>query len=355
MRRTDKTLFEQMQISDFEIANRKALLELDSLSLRCLSDQLDIIENNIDRIVDEFYVKQTEIDEISLLIGDADTLGRLRAAQRKYVLDLFGGEYDLEYVNNRLRIGMVHKRIGVEPKLYLSAVVTLKTLIINVLKENIEDNAQLTKVLAALDKLFYFDITLVFDTYIDSLVSEIENAKKRTELYARSLEDKVAERTLELEKQAQLDPLTGLYNQRAMYDFLKRDLAITIRQNKSLSLVYFDIDDFKSINDKKGHIQGDVVLKAVSTAVQSCIRKTDVPCRFGGDEFCIILPDCDKENAKLLCEKISNRFSQLHDDIYLSFGISESNADETLSSKSLLKQADQRMYESKKTKGFAIN
>lgn len=355
MRRTDKTLFEQMQISAFEITNRKMLLELDEDSLHFLSDYYDLVEAHIDGIVDEFYMRQTEIDEISLLIGDADTLARLRAAQRKYVLDLFSGDYGINYVNNRLRIGMVHKRIGVEPKLYLSAVVTLKTLIYRVLRNNIADSDSLEKLLSVLDKLFYFDITLVFDTYIDSLVSEIENAKKRTELYARSLEEKVAERTIELERQAQLDPLTGLYNQRAMYDFLKRDLAITTRQNKSLSLIYFDIDNFKKINDQRGHINGDVVLKNISAAVQSSIRKTDVPCRFGGDEFCIILPDCDKANAKMLCEKIAARFSQLHDDIYISFGISESNADETLSSKSLLKQADKQMYESKKTEGFAIN
>jgi hypothetical protein len=84
------------------------------------------IEPHIDALVDKFYTLQTGITEIALLIGDADTLTRLRAAQRRYILDLFSGLYDLEYVNNRLRIGLVHKRIGVEPKLYLAAINTLK-------------------------------------------------------------------------------------------------------------------------------------------------------------------------------------------------------------------------------------
>lgn len=86
MKRTAKTLLEQMQSSE---------------------------------IVDEFYQRQVEDEEISLLIGDASTLNRLSNAQRKYIIDLFSGTYDSEYVNNRLRISMVHKHIGVEPKLYL--------------------------------------------------------------------------------------------------------------------------------------------------------------------------------------------------------------------------------------------
>ena len=66
------------------------------------------------------------ITDIALHAGDADVLTRLRATQRRYILDLFSGQLDLAYVNHRLRIGLVHKQLGVEPKLYLSAVKTLK-------------------------------------------------------------------------------------------------------------------------------------------------------------------------------------------------------------------------------------
>jgi len=250
LRRTQQTLLEQMQLGDIEIARRKQLLGLDEDDLHLLSSQRALIEDNIDIIVDEFYEKQTEIDEISLLIGDADTLKRLRSAQRIYVLNLFSGRYDSEYVNNRLRIGMVHKRIGVEPKLYLSAVWSLKEIIIRTLFRVIEDKQVLEDVITVLDKLLYFDTTLVFDTYIDSLVGEIENAKRRTEQYASSLEQKVAERTSQLEKLAQMDSLTNIYNQRSMHDFLKRELALAKRHESKLSIIYFDVDNFKAINDK---------------------------------------------------------------------------------------------------------
>ena len=121
MKKTEQTLLEQMRITEFDIEARKALISFKEEDFEQLKSLRSLIESKIDNLVSEFYKRQTEIPEIALLIGDADTLARLISAQRNYVLDLFSGIYDLEYVNNRLRIGLVHKRIGVEPKLYLSA------------------------------------------------------------------------------------------------------------------------------------------------------------------------------------------------------------------------------------------
>ncbi|WP_029935713.1 GGDEF domain-containing protein [Thiomicrospira pelophila] len=354
MKRTEQTLLEQMKMSDVEISHRMNLLSLTSEELSLLHGHKSIIEDNIDVIVDEFYEKQTEIDEISLLIGDADTLMRLRAAQRKYVMDLFSGSYDSEYVNNRLRIGMVHKRIGVEPKLYLSAVRTLKEMIIKTLKRIISDKDLYDRTIDALEKLLYFDTTLVFDTYIDSLVGEIENAKNRTEIYAKSLEEKVAERTLQLEEQAQLDPLTNLYNQRVMQELLSRDLATSKRRQVKLSLVYFDIDQFKNINDTHGHLKGDDVLKSIGKAMLNNVRSTDIACRYGGDEFCIILPDCGADEAKVICKKIMNEFNEKYPDYSFSVGIAETGLDEYIDGDQLIKIADDKMYQAKKDGGFQV-
>lgn len=354
MRSTDKTLLEQMQISEVEISRRMELLDLYSDDLKLLSSHKIIIEENIDLIVDEFYQKQTEIDEISLLIGDADTLRRLRAAQRRYVMDLFAGHYDAEYVNNRLRIGMVHKRIGVEPTLYLSAVRTLKEILKKTLKASIEDKDILSASLDALDKLIYFDTTLVFDTYIDSLVGEIETAKKRTEKYAKNLEDKVAERTKQLEEQAKLDPLTNLFNQRALQDMLRRELAKAKRRRTVLSMVYFDIDDFKGINDRNGHMKGDEVLKYIGQLLKQVVREEDVPCRYGGDEFCLLLTDCTTDNAKFVCKKLITLFARKYPSVTLSFGIAETGPDEFLDGDQLIGLADENMYKAKREAGFQV-
>lgn len=354
MRRTQQTLLEQMQLGDIEIQRRKQLLGLNDDDLKLLSSLQNMIEDSIDIIVDEFYERQTEIDEISLLIGDADTLLRLRSAQRKYVLDLFSGQYDSQYVNNRLRIGMVHKRIGVEPKLYLSAVWSLKYIIINTLTNNIQDEKTLQETIIVLDKLLYFDTTLVFDTYIDSLVGEIENAKRRTEEYASSLEQKVAERTQQLEKLTQLDPLTGIFNQRAMEALLKRELALAKRHATKLSMIYFDIDEFKSINDMFGHIKGDEVLKSIGLILLDNVRTTDIPCRHGGDEFCLILPECDIDSAKGICDKIINGFKARYGTFSLSFGIAQTGPEDYLSANELLKEADGHMYQAKNKAGNSI-
>lgn len=354
MRKTDKTLLEQMQISDIEIANRMNLLPLSHKELQLLPKVRSIIEEKVDQIVTAYYESQLDIQEVALLIGDADTLSRLRLALRKYILDLFSGEYDSLYVNNRLRIGLVHKRIGVEPKLFLSAISTLKNLLNLTLTDSIEDSKELSDSLKTLDKLLYFDMTLVFDTYIDSLVGEIEAAKKRTELYAESLEEKVAERTKQLEEMARVDPLTSVFNQRVMYEMLRKELAVAQRRHTRLCLIYFDIDKFKEINDRMGHVKGDEVLKHIGSILQSSIRETDIACRYGGDEFCLILPECGIDDGKNICEKIITAFAARYPDFSLSMGIVETGPDEFINDEQLIKTADTKMYLAKKTAGSQI-
>ncbi|HPF47628.1 MAG: GGDEF domain-containing protein [Alphaproteobacteria bacterium] len=355
MGRIDKSLLEQMKINDAEIISRKKLLYLADDALDLLLQCKPIIEDHIDEIVDIFYEKQTAVDEISLLIGDADTLARLRNAQRNYIIDLFSGVYDENYVNNRLRIGMVHKRIGVEPKLYLSAVLSLKELIVNVLISEIKNIDKSRDTIAALEKLIFFDTTLVFDTYIDNLVQEIENAKKRTEKYAIDLEEQVAERTRRLERLAKLDPLTGLYNQREMKIILKRELALGKRRQSHVSLAYFDVDNFKGINDKLGHIYGDEVLSNLGQIILNNIRRTDIGCRYGGDEFCVVFLDCEIKNASNICNTIIKDFERKYNNLTLSVGISTSCPEYPKNDNQILKDADENMYKSKNTNGSNVS
>lgn len=354
MRRTEQTLVEQMKISDVEIHRRMELLDLKDDDLKLLTSHKLLVEDSIDSIVNEFYAKQTAIDEISLLIGDADTLQRLQRAQRTYVLDLFSGHFDSEYVNNRLRIGLIHKRIGVEPKLYLSAVYSLKKILREKLRKLITDEHVYHETLDALDKLFFFDITFVFDTYIDSLVEEIKTAQRRTEEYAQSLEKKVIERTKQLEEMAQIDPLTNVYNQRAMSDYMRRELVTAKRNLTKLSFVYFDVDDFKQINDIQGHQKGDEVLKGIGQILLTNVREIDIACRYGGDEFCIILPDCGAVDAETVCRKIINEFEKKYPDFSLSVGIAETGGDEYVSGDMLIKLADEKMYLAKKENGSHV-
>lgn len=350
MKQTDQTLLEQLRITDFEVEYRKSLFSITQLDIKLLKEAKPFVEARIDTLVDDFYAMQTSIAEIALLIGDADTLERLRNAQRKYVLDLFSGLYDLEYVNNRLRIGLVHKRIGVEPKLYLAAIYTLKSLLTDMLRESIAEEETRLSTQAALGKLFSFDTALVFETYIRSLVAEIESSKDKSEQYARSLEDKVKERTRQLEEMTRTDPLTGLLSTRYLEEILTRSLRTAQRRAEPVTMVYMDVNDFKSINDTQGHQRGDDILRAVGVAIKSVSRLEDSCFRYGGDEFCIILPNCFGEQAhEIYISRLNTEIRQhLGDKVTLSVGIMQTGPDDYVEPNELIHQADEQMYTAKK-------
>jgi len=354
MDRTGETLLEQLHISELEIARRKELLGFTDADRDMLRSCKSLVSEHIDSIVADFYRKQLAVEEIALLIGDADTLNRLHSAQRDYVLNLFEGYYDLEYVNNRLRIGIVHKRIGVGPRLYLSAVRALKETINVALGQHLADQEHLLKVCNALDKLLYFDVTLIFDTYIRALVSEVESAKSKVLDYAKELEAKVVERTRQLQDLSQHDTLTGLFNRRALDDYLRRELTIAKRHGRVFSLAYFDVDDFKKINDTRGHMAGDDVLRIAGEAMQSACRDIDFPCRFGGDEFCLVLPDCSLADAQNICQRLIELFERRISGVSLSIGIVATGPTNYLGADELLRAADMKMYEAKAHAGFKI-
>lgn len=348
MKRTDQTLLEQMRITELEIENRKKLFMIDEEDVEVLTKVKPLIEREVESLVREFYELQTSVPEIALLIGDADTLGRLRSAQRKYVIDLFSGFYDIEYVNNRLRIGMVHKRIGVEPKLYLAAILQLQTLLGHLLRRIIPDMKEHRRVIRAAEKLFMFDISLVFDTYIRSLISEIETSREKSERYAVELEYKVQERTQQLEIMSRTDPLTGLLNVRFLTEMLTQSLRAAQRRLEPLTLVYLDINDFKEVNDTEGHQRGDEILCAVANGIKSLSRLEDQVFRYGGDEFCIILPKCNEQQAQqLFSQRLHEEIRASEPNLTVSIGFVQTGPDEYLTADELIHLADKRMYEDK--------
>ncbi len=349
MKPTEKNLLEQLQINEVEIARRMQLLDLTNEDIKALVRCQNLINKEIDTIVAKFYEKLTSIEEVSFIIGDSDTLQRLQASLKQYILELFEGFYDLEYVHNRLRIGLVHKRIGVEPKYYLAAVKALKSILCNVIQNGISSSQQVEKIVTALDKLIFLDIEFVFDTYIGSLVSELRAAKNKAELYAISLEKKVTQRTRELEELTRKDSLTDLFNRRAFMEYLRKYIANSKRQKSVLSIIYFDVDNFKQINDTKGHSEGDYVLSTISDILRGISREADIPSRYGGDEFCILLPNTDSHNAKNYAFRIIERFTKTFQTETLSIGISETGPESFISAQELIAQADSAMYKAKES------
>jgi diguanylate cyclase (GGDEF)-like protein len=114
-----------------------------------------------------------------------------------------------------------------------------------------------------------------------------------------------------LRQQAIRDPLTNLYNRRFMEESLVRELHRAARSHQSVSLIMMDIDHFKQVNDRFGHAIGDEVLRQLGRHVQDSSRGSDIPCRYGGEEFLLIMPEATLEIAGRRAEQIRERFRQM--------------------------------------------
>src|SRR5207244_1007139 len=107
-----------------------------------------------------------------------------------------------------------------------------------------------------------------------------------------------ARRYLEARRLADLDARTGLHNARYFEETLEREVARARRYNRKLGLVVFDLDDFKQINDRLGHLAGNAALAGVADRLREVLRSADVAARYGGDEFAVILPEATIEDAQ---------------------------------------------------------
>lgn len=158
-----------------------------------------------------------------------------------------------------------------------------------------------------------------------------------------------------LHDQSIRDPLTGLYNRRYLEATLEQELHRSTRRHTGLGVIMADIDKFKSCNDTFGHDAGDYVLKEISSLLRRAVRAGDIVCRYGGEEFLILLPDSSPESAREKAEQMCCSISELKLEhagrslgrITISLGISFTR-DGELRTDDLLHYADQALYEAKR-------
>jgi len=158
-----------------------------------------------------------------------------------------------------------------------------------------------------------------------------------------------------LRLQAVRDPLTGLYNRRYMQEFLERELHSARRKHRPLAVMMLDLDHFKRYNDNFGHSTGDQALATVGETLLRCVRAEDIACRYGGEEFTLILPECSLRQATIRAEEVRKRLKeccarragQPADPLTVSIGVAA--FDETTDRADLLlKFADAALYEAKR-------
>jgi diguanylate cyclase (GGDEF)-like protein len=177
---------------------------------------------------------------------------------------------------------------------------------------------------------------------------QIERAEALAESSIPAIEN--ARRYGEARKLAETDALTGLYNQRYFHETLRREVMRAQRYERSLSLIVFDVDDFKGINDRIGHLAGDRVLAQAADRLREAVRTVDVPCRIGGDEFAVILPESTALDADQLYRRVqsSMRGTSLGPDeerLRISAGIAELQHGDTAAG--LFERADASLYRAK--------
>lgn len=151
------------------------------------------------------------------------------------------------------------------------------------------------------------------------------------------------------------DGLTGIYNRRYLENRLQEECDRSLRSQKPLSLIMFDIDFFKKINDTYGHQCGDYILQSISADASSCVRKTDIVARYGGEEFCCLLLESPLAGAIRVAEQlkdtVANKTYNFSDEsirVTMSGGVAElSLTKETVSE--LVARADNALYEAKRT------
>ncbi len=165
-----------------------------------------------------------------------------------------------------------------------------------------------------------------------------------------------------LKSAAARDPLTGLLNRRVMDSVLKREYKRADRYSAPLSLIFFDLDNFKNINDRYGHDTGDLLLKYFGVHLVDASRENDVVTRFAGDEFVVILPSTDSADAIKLATRLKTRLLEnplqvdnISIPVSVSFGVASLGEPDIEDSKTLLKKADKKLYEAKKTKNRDVH
>ena len=162
----------------------------------------------------------------------------------------------------------------------------------------------------------------------------------------RTLEELMIRKNQKLEVLSTQDALTGLSNRRSINERYK-DI---IKKKEAYSVILGDIDDFKHVNDTYGHACGDSVLKAVAEVFKASVRSGDIVCRWGGEEILVMLPQCNKDTATHIAERIADGIRQIliispggiEVNVTMTFGVAGSDEGEDI--KDIIKGADNRLY-----------
>lgn len=159
----------------------------------------------------------------------------------------------------------------------------------------------------------------------------------------------------QIHRLAVLDPQTGIHNQRHLLQVLERELHRAVRYQRPLAMLLFDVDTFKLVNDAHGHLAGDFSLREMVTCVQPVLRREAVFCRYGGDEFAVVLPETTLEDSVRAAERIRLEVERHSFDfdgrsfrMTVSIGVATASGEEEVTTQELIRVADESLYQAKR-------
>ena len=298
--KTSSSLCDQLQITTEELQARLAFLSFGEQDGRNLVEIREVIASHVDEIIGEFYDHLLQFEELRDILSDPALVERLKVSQRQYLLSLGLSADCVEYAEGRLRIGFTHERVGLKQKWYLGAYHKLFELILQRLAVRYPgDASRLSSLALTLNKIITLDEIFVVETYYNATTQRLEDSLHRL---------KDAHRQLEC--LSRRDSLTPVDNRRALMEALALEFHRSRRYQHPFALLFLDVDHFKEINDRHGHIFGDHVLLHVVQLARGIIRPPDIMGRYGGEEFVIGLVECDQSGALQIAERIRQKVSQ---------------------------------------------
>ena len=303
-----------------------------------------VLDKNLDEIISDFYLHLGQFRELDRFLLNADVIMYLERVQRDNLLGLGLDAASQRYFEDRMQIGATHERIGLKQGWYLCAYVKLFDLIAG----HLESDEKLSKedyagAISTLQRLFALDSTIGVESYYQATKDRLE-----------SLLEELSQTQKELEEASRLDELTGVSSRKYLFESLDMEIYRGRRFKHPFSLLFMDIDHFKRVNDEHGHLFGDHALREVARITRESIRPSNIVGRFGGEEFAIGLIECDRENAKVVAERLRLRIELatvmregVSVPLTISIGIAELGSEESL--EDLIRRADTALYEAKQT------
>jgi diguanylate cyclase (GGDEF)-like protein len=291
-------------------------------------------------IIDRFYRQLRQHAQAEELLSSFD-VEHLRERQIQYLGEFGSWFRDAEYFESRAGLGVTHARVGVPLSLYVASVGLLQSLILEVVLERLDVREERRSLTELVVKLASLDIALATEVYHRASIEGLDRSLRNLE-----------QQRQQLHRQLERDALTGVSSRTSLLRALGTAMGRAAKTGQPLVVVMADLDHFKAVNDLRGHLVGDRVLKDVASRIKAALREFDLVGRYGGEEFVVLLENTSLHTARQVAERIRRRIGgepvntgDKNVGITISQGLALYRDGDTL--QSLLKRADAAMYRAK--------